>query len=116
MKAAGGMTVRVVVGRCKVDLKDITLLRLFLLKLVEKLGLTAVSNGRGGRCEAKIYPGGGVSAIRILKESHAAIHTWPEEDAADVVVHSCRPINCSVIEFHCLDDLGAGEILRRSSM
>jgi S-adenosylmethionine decarboxylase len=35
------------------------------------------------------FPGGGVSGIVIIGESHAAIHTWPEKNRAWVELVTC---------------------------
>ena len=35
------------------------------------------------------FPGGGLSGVVIIGESHAAIHTWPEEDKAWVEIATC---------------------------
>ena len=35
------------------------------------------------------FPGGGMSGVIIIGESHAAIHTWPEEGKAWVELATC---------------------------
>jgi len=35
------------------------------------------------------FPGGGVSAIALLAESHLSVHTWPEHGYAGVDVYTC---------------------------
>src|SRR4051812_7432542 len=35
------------------------------------------------------FPGGGMTGVVILGESHAAIHTWPEMDRAWVELATC---------------------------
>ena len=36
-----------------------------------------------------IFPGGGMTGVVILAESHAAIHTWPEEGRAFGELATC---------------------------
>ena len=35
------------------------------------------------------FPGGGLSGLLLLGESHAAIHTWPEHDKAWIELVTC---------------------------
>lgn len=35
------------------------------------------------------FPGGGLSGVVVIGESHAAIHTWPEHDRAWVELATC---------------------------
>lgn len=35
------------------------------------------------------FPGGGISGLILLGESHAAIHTWPELDRAWIELATC---------------------------
>ncbi len=35
------------------------------------------------------FPGGGMTGLVIIGESHAAIHTWPEKDYAWVELATC---------------------------
>jgi S-adenosylmethionine decarboxylase len=35
------------------------------------------------------FPGQGVTLIYILRQSHAALHTWPESNYVSVDVYSC---------------------------
>jgi S-adenosylmethionine decarboxylase len=36
-----------------------------------------------------VFPGGGVTSVLILSESHAALHTWPETETVHVDIFSC---------------------------
>ena len=44
------------------------------------------------------FPGGGVSGIVVIAESHAALHTWPELGRAGVELATCG-VESSVEEF-----------------
>jgi S-adenosylmethionine/arginine decarboxylase-like enzyme len=35
------------------------------------------------------FPGGGFSGLVLIAESHAAIHTWPEQDKAWIELATC---------------------------
>ena len=35
------------------------------------------------------FPGGGISGLVLIAESHAAIHTWPEHDKAWIELATC---------------------------
>jgi S-adenosylmethionine decarboxylase len=35
------------------------------------------------------FPGGGISGVAIIGESHAAIHTWPEHNRAWLELATC---------------------------
>ena len=47
------------------------------------------------------FPGGGVSGVAVLAESHAAIHTWPENGCAWLELATCG------------DPAGIDEFIRR---
>jgi len=44
------------------------------------------------------FPGGGVSGVVVIAESHAAIHTWPESNRAWGELATCG-VESSVEEF-----------------
>ena len=35
------------------------------------------------------FPGGGMTCVLILRESHAVIHTWPETGTVNIDIFSC---------------------------
>jgi len=35
------------------------------------------------------FPGGGLTCVLILKESHAVVHTWPETGTVNIDIFSC---------------------------
>jgi S-adenosylmethionine decarboxylase proenzyme len=37
------------------------------------------------------FPGGGLTCVLILAESHAVLHTWPESGTASLDIFSCSP-------------------------
>ncbi len=37
------------------------------------------------------FPGGGLTCVFILSESHAALHTWPETGTVNIDIFSCSP-------------------------
>jgi S-adenosylmethionine decarboxylase len=36
-----------------------------------------------------VFPGGGLTSVLILSESHAALHTWPETGTVHLDIFSC---------------------------
>ena len=36
-----------------------------------------------------VYPGQGLTAVLILSESHAVLHSWPETGTANIDIFSC---------------------------
>ncbi len=36
-----------------------------------------------------VFPGAGLTAVLILRESHAVIHTWPETGTVNIDIFSC---------------------------
>ena len=37
------------------------------------------------------FPGGGLTCVLVLKESHAVLHTWPEFGTINIDIFSCTP-------------------------
>jgi S-adenosylmethionine decarboxylase len=35
------------------------------------------------------FPGGGLTCVLILRESHAVVHTWPETGTVNIDIFSC---------------------------
>lgn len=49
------------------------------------------------------FPGGGLTCVLILAESHAVLHTWPESGNANLDIFSCsRRLN----SHHAIHELG----------
>jgi S-adenosylmethionine decarboxylase proenzyme len=49
-----------------------------------------VLGGRFHQFDAAEQPGGGVTGMVLLAESHLAVHTWPEQAAATLDVYVCN--------------------------
>jgi len=53
----------------------------------------AATLGRAGativQAVSHVYPGAGLTAVLILSESHAALHTWPETGTVHIDIFSC---------------------------
>lgn len=80
----------------------------FLLELAEAIGMRPIKDARWeSEMEVPTDPAlSGVSAVRHctasrgILESHVAVHTWPEERAARIVVDSCADFDLdTAIEF-----------------
>jgi S-adenosylmethionine decarboxylase proenzyme len=54
-------------------------------RLVAEAGLTVV-----GQHFHAFAPGGGLTGVLLLAESHLAIHTWPEQGAVTLDVYVCN--------------------------
>lgn len=53
------------------------------LELVSRLGLTVLTTTH------HVFPGGGLTGVVVVGESHAAIHTWPERRFAWLELATC---------------------------
>lgn len=60
-------------------------LRTLCRRVVADAGLTPV-----GEVFHQFSPGGGVTGVVLLAESHLAVHTWPELGAATLDVYVCN--------------------------
>ncbi len=60
-------------------------LRALCRRAVADAGLTSV-----GEVFHQFSPGGGVTGVILLAESHLAVHTWPELGAATLDVYVCN--------------------------
>ncbi len=60
-------------------------LRALCLQAVATAGLTAV-----GELFHRFEPGGGLTGVVLLAESHLAVHTWPELAAVTIDVYVCN--------------------------
>jgi len=41
------------------------------------------------KLDTRIFPGGGMTAMALLAESHISVHTWPERDFAAFDIFMC---------------------------
>ncbi len=64
---------------------DAPALRTLALQAVRAAGLTPV-----GELFHAFEPGGGVTGVVLLAESHLALHTWPELGAVTLDVYVCN--------------------------
>jgi S-adenosylmethionine decarboxylase len=67
-------------------LGDEGVLRGLLERVVEELGLKRLDAGFWYRFDG----GGGVTGLVPLRESHLAVHTWPERRMAALNLYCCR--------------------------
>jgi S-adenosylmethionine decarboxylase len=94
-------------------LDDEQTLSTFMRELVDRIGMTVIAGPlvatEGGPPEKS-----GKSAVVILAESHAAVHTYPHLREVLVNVFSCKPFRESDVlaEFHRL--IGDFEIAERT--
>jgi S-adenosylmethionine decarboxylase proenzyme len=71
---------------CKRDLlSDETTILQTLEKVVKVLDMRLIK-----KFIHKFNPGGGISALFLIAESHIAFHSWPEIGFADVEIVTCK--------------------------
>jgi len=63
--------------------RDADAVWLWFLGIFRHLGVTVIGVQRFD------FPGGGLSGVVMLAESHAAIHTWPEHATAWAEIATC---------------------------
>ena len=68
-------------------LRDVAVLRGILERVIAELDLHAVGEGRWHAFPA---PGGGVTGLYLLTESHLACHSYPEIGVATFNLYCCR--------------------------
>ena len=66
-------------------LNDPVQLEKWMIEATEKVGAEVVSS------HFHTYSPVGISGIVVIKESHFALHTWPEHSYAAVDFFTCRP-------------------------
>lgn len=49
------------------------------------------------------FPGAGITAVLILRESHAVLHTWPETGTVNIDIFSC---SARLRSLAAIEDLG----------
>jgi S-adenosylmethionine decarboxylase len=67
-------------------LTDPVALRALFDRLVEQMGLHPVGDAQWHQ-----FPGGGITGLALLQESHIACHTFPEHRSLCLNVFCCRP-------------------------
>ena len=72
-------------------LRDTSRLTAVLCAAVEAAGATIV------RCATHLFDGGGLTAVLLLLESHASLHTYPEHGSCFVDLFTCG--------LHCREEL-----------
>ncbi|WP_430783127.1 S-adenosylmethionine decarboxylase family protein [Actinoplanes sp. G11-F43] len=95
------------------SLDDDAALTRFMRELVDRIGMTVLAGPLVGT-EAGPPERAGKSAVVILAESHAAIHTYPHLREIFVDIFSCKPFREADVldEFHRL--VGDYEITERT--
>ena len=83
MKTAAKSRVRTVELTVRIDCRDASATWLRFLQIVGELSVVVLGSARHD------FPGGGLTGVIILAESHAAIHTWPEDGTAWVELATC---------------------------
>ena len=68
---------------CRVDLDDIELVKRDMLSAVTEVGATVLN------CVWRKFEPHGVSLVVLLAESHASVHTYPEERACFIDLFTC---------------------------
>jgi S-adenosylmethionine decarboxylase len=81
----------------------------FLSALVAKVGMRVLDGPRAAteHADPDKY---GHSAVVILYESHAAVHTYPARASLFLDIFSCKPFNDQDVISACLDVFGRFEI------
>lgn len=54
------------------------------------------------QANSHVFPGGGLTCVLILSESHAVLHTWPETGTANIDIFSCSTRLKSLAAIHAL--------------
>ena len=72
---------------------DEDLVRDFLYRYPESLGMTRITEPKVLRYEAPKSEDSGVSGFVIIAESHISIHTFPRKDYINIDIFSCRPFD-----------------------
>ena len=69
------------------DLRDLPRLQALFTSIIDGMSLHPVNDGNWHR-----FPGpGGVTGLRLLRESHIACHTFPEYGSMCLNVFCCKP-------------------------
>jgi S-adenosylmethionine/arginine decarboxylase-like enzyme len=57
------------------------------ISIINRTGATVIN------CTHHIFPNNALSAVILIMESHAAIHTWPEDDKVWVGFFTCGDLS-----------------------
>ena len=87
------------------SLSDSAKLRALFAHLIEAMNLHPV----GDACWHQ-FPGGGITGLALLEESHIACHTFPEYRSLCLNVFCCRPRPEWDFEACLRRELGAGSV------
>lgn len=79
---------------CNPDsVRDFSKLDAAMHEAIEASGATVVSASR------HVFPGGGLTGLYLLAESHASLHTYPEHNSCFVDIFTCG-FECEPSRFH----------------
>gem|GEM_PF-1022115 len=79
---------------CNPDsLRDFSKLDAAMHEAIEASGATVISASR------HVFPGGGLTGLYLLAESHASLHTYPEHNSCFVDIFTCG-FECEPSRFH----------------
>jgi S-adenosylmethionine decarboxylase len=87
------------------SLSDSEALRGLFARLVEGMGLHPV-----GETQWHHFPGGGITGLALLEESHIACHTFPEHRSLCLNVFCCRPRPDWGFDAHLRREFGAASV------
>jgi S-adenosylmethionine decarboxylase len=87
------------------SLADSDKLRALFARIVEEMSLHPV-----GDAQWHTFPGGGMTGLALLQESHIACHTFPEYRSMCLNVFCCRPRPDWDFKAHLRQELGAGSV------
>ena len=87
------------------SLSDSDTLRALFTRIVQGMGLHPVGEARWHQ-----FPGGGLTGLELLEESHLACHTFPEYGSMCLNVFCCRPRPDWDFEGQLRKELGAASV------
>ena len=72
---------------------DAQLVRDFLLRCPDELGMTRITDPEVLEYNAPSPEDSGISGFVIIAESHISIHTFPRREYVNIDIFSCRPFD-----------------------
>jgi S-adenosylmethionine decarboxylase len=84
------------------SLADVEMLRQLFARLIEGMHLHPVADAQWHQ-----FPGGGITGLALLQESHIACHTFPEYRSLCLNVFCCRPRPDWDFNTHLRQEFGA---------